>query len=109
MLQGTIKSCLKDKPEERPTFEYLEKDVFYQCVDTLCRQKSDDADQKTIKLIDKYATPQILDHQDSINGRSCIFDACVTGRTNVVDALIKKGADVKLIDTNRMTALHFAV
>jgi len=27
-LQGTIKSCLLDDPSERPTFEFLEKDVF---------------------------------------------------------------------------------
>jgi len=37
LLQGTLKSCLKDDPKDRPTFEFLEMEIFYQCVDILCR------------------------------------------------------------------------
>jgi len=37
LLQGTLNLCLKDDPQQRPDFEFLEKDIFYQCVDILCR------------------------------------------------------------------------
>jgi len=36
LLRGTLKKCLLDDPQQRPSFLFLEKDIFYQCVVTLC-------------------------------------------------------------------------
>jgi len=32
LLQGTLKYCLVDNPQQRPDFEFLELDIFSQCV-----------------------------------------------------------------------------
>ena len=99
LLQGTLKSCLLDDPKERPSFELLEKDIFYQCVATLCTQKSDDADKKILALIKKYATQQIIDHRDSAIQFTCLITASWNGRATVVAALLAEGG---------FTALHTA-
>jgi len=36
LLQGTLKMCLVDDPQQRPDFVFLELEIFSQCVYILC-------------------------------------------------------------------------
>jgi uncharacterized protein len=41
--------------------------------------------------------------------RTCLIEACETGRENVVAALLSKGANLNLTNVNGFSALHLAV
>jgi hypothetical protein len=75
---------------KRPTFDFLNKDVFYHCINALCIEQSDDADNKAVELINKYATPSIINHQQVVGKETCLIAANKSSRAIVVGALVKK-------------------
>jgi serine/threonine protein kinase len=110
LLQGIINWCLSDEMD-RPTFEMLEKEVFYHYLGALLTAEEDD---KALALIRDYATLPILSHQERVNEWTCLIRACFWGRLLVVKAIVEwrddKGEGVDLnAKTKGETALDWAV
>jgi len=51
LLEGTIKKCLQTDPAARPTFTFLEKEIFYYYFQALMELKSECSDKKALTLI----------------------------------------------------------
>jgi len=76
----------------------MEKDVFYQLVDALCKEKTERSDMEADRLIKKYATKEILNHQQSQSKETCLIAACRANRVTVVKAIIAKRPDLDLAE-----------
>jgi len=96
LLQGIINWCLSDEID-RPTFEILEREVFYHYLLALLRAREDD---KALALIRDYATLPILSHHEKETTNTCLMRACYRGRLSVVKAIVEyrndKGEGVDL-------------
>lgn len=71
---------------DRPTFEVLEKEIFYHYLGALLTAEEDD---KALALIRDYATLPILTHHEKETTWTCLMNACYTGRLLVVKAIVE--------------------
>lgn len=104
LLQDIINKCLHDDPEERPDFVMLSGEIFYCLIRQLCeeegdpfrvffKEKADEADLKAIKFIEKFGTPELVNHKNVSLNNNSVHIACETDRPFVLKALLAKGAN----------------
>jgi hypothetical protein len=75
-LQQIINMCLDSDPTKRPTFDFLNMEVFQQCIFILLRQGTEKATMQAVELIKASATKSMLDYQNEDYGYTCLFHAC---------------------------------
>lgn len=94
LLEGTIKKCLQTDPAARPTFTFLEKEIFYYYFQALMELKSECSDKKALTLIQMYGTEEIVNHQvDNETKCTCLHEASMNDRPYVVKALLALNAN----------------
>uniref|UniRef100_A0A2I2ZYT8 Retinoic acid induced 14 n=1 Tax=Gorilla gorilla gorilla TaxID=9595 RepID=A0A2I2ZYT8_GORGO len=97
------------------------KNSHHECIRKLlqskCPAESVDSSGKTalhyVKSKSEFICHFLLDHGADVNsrnksGRTALMLACEIGSSNVVEALIKKGADLNLVDSLGHNALHYS-
>uniref|UniRef100_A0A2I3S1L8 Retinoic acid induced 14 n=1 Tax=Pan troglodytes TaxID=9598 RepID=A0A2I3S1L8_PANTR len=97
------------------------KNSHHECIRKLlqskCPAESVDSSGKTalhyVKSKSEFICHFLLDHGADVNsrnksGRTALMLACEIGSSNAVEALIKKGADLNLVDSLGYNALHYS-
>jgi hypothetical protein len=109
-MEIAINKCLSDNPEDRLSFEVLQKEIFHHLIITLCKEKTEQADGEAVAMIVKHGCLDLLNYNDiSSDKANCLHIACKFGRSSVVKVLLAKGADPNSTRLTDYTGLHVAV